>query len=73
MQNRRINQLCALGTQLNVYYEAYDLPGLQAMRRPLSPWLMMLLMEVVKLLPPPQSPELYPAMWQEKTMHQFGP
>jgi hypothetical protein len=21
------NQLCALGTQLNVYYEAYDLPG----------------------------------------------
>jgi hypothetical protein len=20
------NQLCALGTQLNVYYEAYDLP-----------------------------------------------
>jgi hypothetical protein len=24
------NQLCALGTQLNVYYEAYDLPGSQA-------------------------------------------
>jgi hypothetical protein len=21
------DQLCALGTQLNVYYEAYDLPG----------------------------------------------
>jgi hypothetical protein len=21
------NQLCALGTQLNIYYEAYDLPG----------------------------------------------
>jgi hypothetical protein len=21
------NQLCALGTQLNVYYEAYDMPG----------------------------------------------
>jgi hypothetical protein len=24
------DQLCALGTQLNVYYEAYDLPGLQS-------------------------------------------
>jgi hypothetical protein len=24
------DQLCALGTQLNVYYEAYDLPGSQA-------------------------------------------
>jgi hypothetical protein len=21
------DQLCALGTQLNIYYEAYDLPG----------------------------------------------
>jgi hypothetical protein len=38
-----------------------------------SPELLMLLMAVVKPLPPPQSPELYPAMWQEKTMHQFGP
>jgi hypothetical protein len=34
---------------------------------------LMLLMVVVKLLPPPQSPEMYPAMWQEKTMHQFVP
>jgi hypothetical protein len=24
------DQLCALGTQLNVYYEAYDLPGSQS-------------------------------------------
>jgi hypothetical protein len=24
------DQLCALGTQLNIYYEAYDLPGSQA-------------------------------------------
>jgi hypothetical protein len=24
------DQLCALGTQLNVYYESYDLPGLQS-------------------------------------------
>jgi hypothetical protein len=23
----RYDQLCALGTQLNVYYEAYELPG----------------------------------------------
>jgi hypothetical protein len=23
----RYDQLCALGTQLNIYYEAYDLPG----------------------------------------------
>jgi hypothetical protein len=28
------DQLCALGTQLNVYYEAYDLPGSQSHASP---------------------------------------
>jgi hypothetical protein len=43
------------------------------MLRHLSLLLRMLLMAVAKLLPPPQSIELYPALGQEKTMHQFGP
>jgi hypothetical protein len=47
--------------------------GLQAMLRHLSLRLQMALMVVVKLLPPPLNLELYPALWQEKTMHQFGP
>jgi hypothetical protein len=45
---------------------------LQAMHRRMSLLLLMLRM-AVKLLPPPQSLELYPALWQEKTMHQFSP
>jgi hypothetical protein len=47
--------------------------GLQAMLRHLSLLLLMLLMAVAKLLPLPRSLELYPALLQEKTMHQFGP
>jgi hypothetical protein len=47
--------------------------GLQAMLQHLSLWLLMVLMAVVKLLPPPPNLEFYPALWQEKTMHQFGP
>jgi hypothetical protein len=43
------------------------------MHRHLSLRLLMLLMVVVKLLPSPQSLEMYPALWQEKTMHQFDP
>jgi hypothetical protein len=46
--------------------------GLQAMLRHLS-LLLMLLMAVAKLLPLPRSLELYLALLQEKTMHQFSP
>jgi hypothetical protein len=69
------DQLCALGTQLNVYYEAYDLPRSlsQASAWSLQPPLA--LMAVMKCPLEFRQPfKLYPAMWQEKKqLHQFGP
>jgi hypothetical protein len=47
--------------------------GLQAKLRHRSPQLLKVLMAVMMLLPPFRRPESYPALWQEKTMHQFGP
>jgi hypothetical protein len=57
------DQLYSLGTQLNMYYEAYDLPGSPSQTSAL----------VMTQLPQPRRPGSYPALWQEKTMHQFGP
>jgi hypothetical protein len=67
------DQLCALGTQLNVYYEAYDLRGLRAklQRRSLQPLLVLMVVMTCPLLFR-HLLKLYPAMWQEETMHQFG-
>jgi hypothetical protein len=56
------DQLYALGTQLNVYYEAYDLPGSPSQLRRLSLWLLMVLMAAVTRLLLPQSLELCPAL-----------
>jgi hypothetical protein len=46
--------------------------GRKATRLHLSPEQLILLMAVMEPLLPP-SPDMWPAMWQEKTMHQFGP
>jgi hypothetical protein len=67
------DQLCALGTQLNVYMKHTICQGLRAKLQLLSPQLPMVLMAVMKPLLLPQSPESCPMLWQEKTMHQFGP
>jgi hypothetical protein len=47
--------------------------GLQARLQRRSPQLLKVPMVVMTLLPLFRRPELYPALWQENTMHQFGP
>jgi hypothetical protein len=61
------DQLCALGMQLNVYYEAYDLLGspTKLRRQFLQP--LLVLMAVMKCPLEFRQPfKLYPAMWQEE-------
>jgi hypothetical protein len=68
------DQLCAPGTQLNIYYEAYDLLGSQAKlwRQSLQPPLV--LMAVMRCLLEFRRPlRLDPAMWQEKTIASIRP
>jgi hypothetical protein len=47
--------------------------GLRAKLQLLSPQLPMVLMAVMTPLLLPPSLESCPALWQKKTMHQFGP
>jgi hypothetical protein len=47
--------------------------GLQAKLQRRSPQLLQVVMAVMMLLLLFRRPESYPALWQEETMHQFGP